>query len=329
MSRGKHVLGPLTDEQQRLVRENIGLVAVHLRRYVVNLAEPRRDREWEDLFQEGCLGLIRAALGYRPEQGIPFAAFALPRIHNAVSRALECKFATFRVRSGRACRRSTAKMSCCECGGPQRHEAHSLPGESGMWLVGRKSHHPLGPNRETIGDRLRGKYERAVQAAAEEISRKKSKRGDLDKLVRILVEERLMVPHEESRRALRQIARDTRSSYARVAQFDRQLRRTVRETLDTDPEFRELQKRVRGTNDGIDMPIDNGLERELAQASAETFAGRFSSASPHDRACMLNAFMELSDVGILNALRTRVSQLPMHRRERLIWKLQKRDQKSR
>ncbi len=67
----------------------MGLVAVHLRRYVANLGEPRRDREWEDLFQEGCIGLIRATVRFRPERGITFAAFALPRIHNAVSKA-EC-----------------------------------------------------------------------------------------------------------------------------------------------------------------------------------------------------------------------------------------------
>ncbi|MCH9002296.1 MAG: hypothetical protein IIC02_06955, partial [Planctomycetes bacterium] len=82
----------LSDTQRKLVSENIGLVAVHLRRHVANLAEPRRDREWDDLFQEGCLGLAAAAERFRPERGIPFAAFALPRIHNAVSKALQRRF---------------------------------------------------------------------------------------------------------------------------------------------------------------------------------------------------------------------------------------------
>src|SRR3990172_3464145 len=87
----------LTDEQRRLVRDNVGLVAVHLRRNVANLIHPKREREWEDLFQEGCLGLIRAATAFRAERGIPFAAFALPRIHNAVSRAILTKFSTIYV----------------------------------------------------------------------------------------------------------------------------------------------------------------------------------------------------------------------------------------
>lgn len=116
MSGGERERVPLTDEQQRLVRENIGLVSVHLRRYVGNLAFPRRDREWDDLFQEGCLGLIQAAVAFRQERGIPFAAFALARIHNAVSRALHCKFSTVHVppqrndaRSGRPAGRGSAR----------------------------------------------------------------------------------------------------------------------------------------------------------------------------------------------------------------------------
>ena len=116
MSGGERERVPLTDEQRRLVRENIGLVSVHLRRYVGNLAFPRRDREWDDLFQEGCLGLIQAAAAFRQERGIPFAAFALARIHNAVSRALHCKFSTVHVppkrndaRSGRPAGRGSAR----------------------------------------------------------------------------------------------------------------------------------------------------------------------------------------------------------------------------
>ena len=85
----------LTDDQRRLVRDNLGLVGVHLRRHVRGLDAPRRHREWEDLFQEGCLGLMRAAVAFDPARGIPFAAFALPRIHNAVSCALEEKFSMF------------------------------------------------------------------------------------------------------------------------------------------------------------------------------------------------------------------------------------------
>lgn len=86
----------LSDAQRRLVADNCGLVAVHLRRHVFNLREPRRDREWEDLFQEGCIGLLRAAVRFDENAGIPFAAFALPRIHQAVSLAIQERFSLVR-----------------------------------------------------------------------------------------------------------------------------------------------------------------------------------------------------------------------------------------
>ncbi|MCC7293149.1 MAG: hypothetical protein IT449_13905 [Phycisphaerales bacterium] len=86
----------LSDAQRRLVADNCGLVAVHLRRHVFNLREPRRDREWEDLFQEGCIGLLRAAVRFDEAAGIPFAAFALPRIHQAVSLAIQERFSLVR-----------------------------------------------------------------------------------------------------------------------------------------------------------------------------------------------------------------------------------------
>ncbi len=81
-----------------MVTENIGLVMYHLRRHVPNLGTPQRDREWEDLVQEGCMGLIRAAALYRHERGIPFVAFALRRIQKEVSRALHSKFCLISIR---------------------------------------------------------------------------------------------------------------------------------------------------------------------------------------------------------------------------------------
>jgi len=210
MSAGKREEVRLTDEQQRLVRENIGLVAVHLRRYVSNLTTPRRDREWEDLFQEGCLGLIRAAVGYRKERGIPFAAFALPRIHNAVSRALQTRFSTVRVPPKRGDTRGASPDSARDGGQPEQPKVRSLSDDLQDRLADTRRHDPDNAGRETIGQRLRAKYERAVRTAGDVISGKTSRRGDRDKLVRILVEERFMVPHEESRRAMRQIMRRKR-----------------------------------------------------------------------------------------------------------------------
>ncbi len=308
----------LTVEQRRLVRENIGLVSVHLRRHLRNLSVPRRDREWEDLFQEGCIGLIRAAVVFREEAGIPFAAFALPRIHNAVSRALHSKFSTVRVPPERKSAGRGDAADDAVSDQSHRSRVYSMSDEVERRLADTRRHHPEAPGSETIGQRLRDKYERAVQSAADDISCRASRRGDRDKLVRVLTEERFLVPDEESRTALRQIARQTKSSYARVAQCDKQIGSEIRHRLEADPEFRELRLRARANPDGAALQIDRALERDLATASGEEFIRRLRSAPRHDRARLLEALVQASDPEFENVLSDSVARLAKSSRERLL-----------
>ncbi len=396
---GRHLRDPLTDEQSRLVNENLGLVGVHLRRHVHDLTRPRRDREWEDLFQEGCLGLIDAARRYRPERGIPFAAFALPRIHNAVRRALSTKFATVYVppqrptrksvprggepvpqdgeavpqrgksdldtglkpvpnsgrsdpRAGRndadrheltsigkrrsavasagdpfsADNRRTIRDREPEIDNPQstvrdRPSVRSLSETEELGLVSRRRSDPERPPGRTISSLLRDKYECALHAAADALAGQTSTRGDRDKLVRILTEERFLVPHDDARRPLRQIARDTHSSYARVAQCDQRLSGEIRRSLEADPEFRELQRRMRSDPLGGDVPVDERLEHELVLASTEEFVRRFRRADEPTRAGVLHSVLEVSHGDIEDLVRSRFVRLPGSARAKLLGKL--------
>lgn len=387
----------LTNEQRGLVRDNMGLVGVHLRRNVVNLSHPKHKREWDDLFQEGCLGLIRAATAFRQERGIPFASFALPRIHNAVSRALQTKFDTIYSPPPRTRRKppprprgtppSTErtppvppndtpspgvrrdresrlpKNSVWSSGLPDRVDAHPatpsprpLPLGGGEGLSERPFTRPVrqrgrgvigdarmqrgrgvlkGPralyrkhpgappeadpaHRQTIGERLREKYERAVKAAAQTESSRASRRGDRKRLVRALVEERFLVPEESSRRPLRHIARDTRSSYGRVADCDKQLNVEIRRTLEADPEFRALQRISKTDPVGAELSIDEDLERQLAGITAAEFTRRFAVAPRDVRASMLQTLLELSPGDLAEIVQSRIASLPTDARERLL-----------
>jgi len=309
---------PLTQEQRRLVRENIGLVVVHMRRYVANLSQPRRDREWEDLFQEGCLGLMDAATRFRPERGIPFIAFALPRIHNAVSKALHAKFSTVHVPVKRTSGESDRGTTTSDTNSSERPGVYSLAEEMEEGLVAAAKSDPTKPPGETIGQRMREKYERAVQTASREIAGKTSTRGDRDELVRILIEERLLVPHEESRRALRQIARDTKSSYARVAQCDRQLNDAVRRVLQSDPEFGVLKHRARADPMGCEVPVDEEIEHALVSAGADELTDRFRKADPQQRGRLLHTVLEASPGDMEDLLRRRFLRLSRQGRDRLL-----------
>jgi hypothetical protein len=332
----------MTDEQRRLVRDNVGLVAVHLRRNVVNL-HPKWEREWDELFQEGCLGLIRAAIAYRAERGIPFAAFALPRIHNAVSRAIQTKFNTIYVPPKRPPHNEASSIGVRrdeEARGPKvfalsfdrmdrvgvcpDSPSPDLSPRRGRGVIGgsrtayrqhpdaQPAHHP------TVGERLREKYERAVKESAQTVSSRASTRGDRERLVRALVEERFLVPEESSRRPLRHIARDTRSSYGRVADCDRQLNEEIRRTLEADPEFHALQKLSKADPVGGQLSIDENLERRLAGITAAEFTRRFAAAKRDVRASMLQSLLELSPGDLEEIVQTRVATLPTDARERLL-----------
>lgn len=310
----------LTQEQRQLVQDNIGLVAVHLRRYVVNLSQPRRDREWEDLFQEGCIGLIRSALLFRKESGIPFAAFALPRIHNEVSRALERKFTTVIVplkRKKRDCRGHDITESYQQ----KRPKEYSMSANADVMIEDHRHRPDEYPdrkhNQETIGERLRGKYERAVHEAVKRISRRASTRGDRDELLRWITKERFLIPHEESRRALRQIARDTKSSYARVAQCDKQLAQIIRSVLNDDPEFCELQKCRKNDSEGMNRPIDPELELQVRAACCKEYKRRYDQADNDDRAKMLHAAIREVDGDVDGMIDQLFDALTSDKREKL------------
>ncbi|MBR3767986.1 MAG: sigma-70 family RNA polymerase sigma factor [Clostridia bacterium] len=63
-----------------LVTENIGLVHSCANRF------KGRGVEYEDLFQAGCVGLIKAAAGFDPEKGFKFSTYAVPAILGEIRR---------------------------------------------------------------------------------------------------------------------------------------------------------------------------------------------------------------------------------------------------
>ena len=71
----------LDPAQRARVRNNLGLVASYLRRSTTIPPQPMSRCEYDDLFQEGTLGLMRAAVRYDPARDKTFAAFALKHIH--------------------------------------------------------------------------------------------------------------------------------------------------------------------------------------------------------------------------------------------------------
>ncbi len=243
--------GALNKEQARLVEAHLHLVRGHLRRHVQCPSRPTRSREKDDLYQAGCLGLIEAAQLYDRDRGISFSAFALRRIHHAVSRTAYEGFSTVKVpmrkqmeqHKQEASARPTAPMPVVhslEHDPPTRRpEARSDPSGDG-----------------TIAARLRQKYFSAVERARKVARAGRSRRGDRSLLVDRVVDDRLLIPDDEHKTALRQIARETESSYARVADCEKRLVAEIARLLEHDREFQRLRVRARNSDHGLATRLD-------------------------------------------------------------------------
>ena len=70
----------MTVEQDRLVTENIGLVHACARRYM------GRGIDYDDLYQSGCEGLVKAAAGYDGSRSVKFSTYAVPALLGEIRR---------------------------------------------------------------------------------------------------------------------------------------------------------------------------------------------------------------------------------------------------
>ncbi len=68
------------EERNLLIESNLGLVHSCANRF------KGRGAEYDDLFQAGCLGLIKAADNYDPDKGFMFSTYAVPVILGEIKR---------------------------------------------------------------------------------------------------------------------------------------------------------------------------------------------------------------------------------------------------
>lgn len=80
MSLIKKSAGAAMDEREHLIEENMGLVHACANKF------RGRGIEYDDMFQAGCVGLIKAVDGFDPQRGFAFSTYAVPVILGEIRR---------------------------------------------------------------------------------------------------------------------------------------------------------------------------------------------------------------------------------------------------
>lgn len=276
----------LNAQARRLVEKHIGLVGLHLKRRVPTPGHPRRDREYRDLFQEGCLALCRAAVEYDPERHGPFASYAILRVRRGVYEALHDQFTLMRIPGRR-------HLDADSDAPTQAETIAQIP--RGTTLTARPY---ISGCAETLRHRLHERYERALRAALRELKSRPWRNRDPVPILERLVAERLLITQECMRTPLRQIARESSISSGRAAGYERHLVEVATQCLRADPQLPVLLRWMKDNGYGFDAALDEELLDELDRAEDQAFHTHFINLSKPERAALIYDLLDRSQVVI-------------------------------
>lgn len=278
----------LTGEQRDLVAKHLGLVGVHLRTRVPTPHQPMRYREYDDLFQHGCVALARAAAKYRPHRDGPFAAYALPRIRGAVYNALHDLFTVVHVPA-----RAIYQAREQPVGALRRPPLHvqDITEDIAQNMIVMQT---VDIEADTIRHAVHKRFEVAVRRSLDEMRTRVWRYRNPCEIMTRIVHERLLIDDERFRTPLRQIAREAGVSSGRACDYEKLIVNAVTDRLKEDPQMRVLIEMVQEDGAGWDATMDASRRRRLMQAELGEFEARFTAMEPSAQARLIYSLIERS-----------------------------------
>lgn len=273
---------PLTTEQQALVAANIGLVGVHIRNRVRCRRRPVVGREYDDLFQTGCLALVNAARRYEPSRDGPFGPYALLRIRRAIHVWLLSEAPLVHVPYGKAL--GSTNVRCGRTEPPGRRLAREN-------LTADPIDTRLAAG-ETLRHGLRRRFERAVPRALEALAAENRRRTDPSLILARIASERVLIGDPREQTPIRDLAREFRISSGRICEHEKRLLREIGEQMRRDPQVRLLNRMARFDLAGLDGPLTPQRRRKLLLAEMRAFDRRFARLGAPERAGVLYSLVE-------------------------------------
>ena len=272
----------MSARQCQFVENNLPLVYLTLRRHRYLTDHHRAGREPKELFQEGSLALMEAVRMHDPIRHGEFAAFAMARIHFAISRyvheytgAIRVPFITQRRR-----KKNREEKEC------DRHRPAPLPrvvsmkdgrhGTTRLRTSIREVHHASSVQDEvTIGDMIRERFDRAMREVARDMKNSPRCTQDNSDVIERCLEERWSVPEPTARTSIRQLAKSLSCSAGRVTYYEERFRKKLAAALNGDETYRTLTRIAKlkpegwrhclGSSElaGIAAPYDKGRSSDL------------------------------------------------------------------
>jgi RNA polymerase sigma factor (sigma-70 family) len=271
---GAVALQAMSRRQQRLVESNLPLVQLTLRRHRDLLdGASRPGREAGELFQEGCLALMEAVRSHDPRRHGDFAAFAMARIHFAISRYAHEHDNLIRVPFITQRRWKKARENDAH----QRHRPEPLPrvvrlaDESSSWESRRNAHRrslsrSLPADGPSIGELIRECYDRAARRVVEIMKRSQQAAAGNGMILEGCLAERWSVPEPEARKSLREMAEHLGCSMRRVTRCEERFRKRLAAAILADETYARLMEMARGCPAGLDY---RPTPRELADVAVQ------------------------------------------------------------
>jgi len=295
-SPARRPLPALTHSQQQLVNQHIGLIRLHLRNRVPTPQEPQRNREYEDLFQEGCVALVRAASRYQPDRHGSFPTYALPRIRGAIHAALTEKFSMVHVPT--RARLAAAHSKEAEPGWPTVFE-----GLDDALQIASPTKSCTLESQGTIRHALRQRYEMATRHALADLQSRTWPRRDPSPIMARIAAEHLFIAEESQRTPLRQIARECNISSGRIGDYTQKLKEVMKQHFQADAQVPLLIRFAREDSDGFDGILESQRQEEILQAELDDFESRFAELSTPARAELTYRLIEQSTPAVTEVVR--------------------------
>lgn len=244
-------LTALSGAQRDLVERHLPLVRHTLKRNRHLIRVGRDARDSHELFQEGCLALIEAVRNHDTARHGHFAAYAMARIHFALSRYVHEREYAVRVPFITQRRRKPGLAT-----DGRRSEQAPLPtvvriSDQAPQAARRQARSSSASGDPTVGELVRERIDSAMRQVTDQLKQGRRCAPGIREVVERCVRERWSVPEPEARTSIRQLAKALNCSVGRITHCEERFKKQMAATLNDDPVYGALARKAASSQHGM------------------------------------------------------------------------------